>query len=83
MQEEYSGRLMEDGHLSIPKGIIEKLKISRESTLHVTVRVVKKTKKGEILAYAGLLSDMTQKEEKRFGESIKRRRLFGQKEAAI
>ena len=73
MQEEYSGRLMEDGRLSIPKGIIEKLNISRESTLRVTVRVVKKTKKEKILAYAGLLSDMTKKEEKRFGESIKRR----------
>jgi len=83
MQEEYSGRLMEDGRLSIPKGIIEKLNISRESTLRVTVRVVKKTKKEKILAYAGLLSDMTQKEEKRFGESIKRRSLFGQKEATI
>ncbi len=83
MQEEYSGRLMEDGRLSIPKGIIEKLNISRESTLRVTVRVVKKTKKEKILAYAGLLSDMTKKEEKRFGESIKRRSLFGQKEATI
>ena len=83
MQEEYSGKLLEDGHLSIPKGIIDKLKISRESSLRVTVMVVKKSKKERILAYAGLLSDLTQQEERRFAESVKRKSLFGQREAEI
>jgi len=83
MQVKYSGKLLEDGHLSIPKEIIDKLKIGRESTLHVTVRVVRKPKKEKILAYAGLLSDLTQQEGKRFGESIKRTSLFGQRELEI
>jgi hypothetical protein len=79
MQEEYTGRLLEDGHLSIPKDIIDKLKIDRASRLRVTVKVEGKAKKEKILAYAGLLSDLTQEEESRFGESIKRRSLFGQR----
>jgi len=73
MQEEYSGRLLENGHLSIPKGIIDKLSISEDSKLHVTVKVLKKARKSTILAYAGLLSDLTQQEERQFDESIKRR----------
>ena len=36
-----------------------------------------------ILAYAGLLSDLTEEEERRFGESIKRRSFFGQRKAEI
>jgi len=83
MQVEYSGKLLKDGHLSIPKEIIDKLKIGRESTLHVTVSVVRKPKKEKILSYAGLLSNLTQQEEKRFGESIKRTSLFGQRELEI
>ena len=49
MQVEYSGKLLKDGHLSISKEIIDKLKIGRESTLHVTVSVVRKPKKEKIL----------------------------------
>lgn len=83
MQEEYTGRLLEDGHLSIPKEIVDKLKIDRASTLRVTVKVERKEKKEKILAYAGLLSDLTVEEEEQFGESIKRRRLFGERKAEI
>jgi hypothetical protein len=39
MQEKYIGRLLEDGHLSIPKEIVEKLKINRDSAIHVIVQV--------------------------------------------
>ena len=42
MQEEYTGTLLEDGHISIPKEIIDKLKITRGSRLHVTVVKVAK-----------------------------------------
>ena len=59
MQEEYSAKLLENGHLSIPKGIIDKLNISKNSNLRVTVKVLNKQKKARILAYAGLLSDVT------------------------
>ena len=44
MQEEYTGRLLEDGHLSIPKGIVIKLKIDRVIRLRVTVKVEGKGK---------------------------------------
>lgn len=83
MQEEYNGKLLEDGHISIPKEIINKLKIDSGSRLRVTVKVEGKIKKENILAYAGLLSDLTEEEERRFDESIKRRSLFGQRKAEI
>jgi len=83
MQEEYTGRLLKDGHLSIPKDIIHKLKIDKESKLRVTVEVEEKAKKEKILTYAGLLSDLTEEEETLFDESIKRRRLFGKRKPKI
>ena len=83
MQEEYTGRLLEDGHLSNPKEIVNKLNIDRGSRLRVTVKVQGKVKKENILAYAGLLSDLTEEEERRFNESIKRRSLFGQRKTEI
>ena len=76
MQEEYTGTLLEDGHISIPQEIIDKLKIDRGSKLRVTVEVEKGLSKDKILSYAGLLSDLTEKEEKLFNESIKRRSFF-------
>jgi hypothetical protein len=81
MQKEYTGRLLEDGHLSIPKDIVDKLRIDKGSRLRVTVKVEGKVKKHKILAYAGLLSDLTEEEERQFEESIKRRSLFGQRKS--
>ncbi len=75
--------MMEDGHLSIPKEIIDKLKIDRGSRLRVTVKVEDIQKKEKILAYAGLLSDLTKEEERRFNESIMRRSLFGQRKVKV
>ena len=85
MQEEYTGRLLEDGHLYIPKEIINKLKIDKGSRLRVTVKVEGKGKaqKEKILAYAGLLSDLTEEEVKRFDESVKRRSFFGERKVEI
>ena len=83
MQEEYTGRLLEDGHISIPKEIIDKLKIDGGSTLLVTVKVERGISKEKILSYAGLLSDLTGEEQRRFDESTKRRSLFGQRKAEI
>ena len=83
MQEEYTGRLLKDGHLSIPKDIIDKLKIDKESKLRVTVEVEGKAKKEKILTYAGLLSDLSEKQERLFDESIKRRSLFGKRKPEI
>ena len=45
MQEEYTGTLLEDGHISIPKEIIAKLKIYRGSRLRVIVKVEKEISK--------------------------------------
>jgi len=73
MQEEYTGTLLEDGHISIPQEIIDKLNIGRGSKLHVTVKIEKGISKDTILSYAGLLSDLTGEENKRFDESVKRR----------
>ena len=83
MQEHYTGKLLEDGHLSIPKEIIDKLKIDRESRLSVTVKVERKARKEKILAYAGLLSELTEDEKKQFDESIKRSSFFGQRKVEI
>jgi len=83
MQEEYSGRLLKNGHLSIPKGIIDKLNISKDSNLRVTVQVVNKPKKARILAYAGLLSDLTQEEDRQFNKSIKRSSLFEERKVEL
>ena len=83
MQEEYTGTLLEDGHISIPQEIIDKLKIYRGSKIRVTVKVEREISKEKILSYAGLLSDLTGEEQKRFDESIKRRSLFGQRKAKI
>ena len=83
MQEEYAGRLLEDGHLSIPKEIISKLKIDSRSRLRVTVKVEERAKKEKILAYAGLLSDLSQEKEVRFNECIERRSVFGQRKVEI
>jgi bifunctional DNA-binding transcriptional regulator/antitoxin component of YhaV-PrlF toxin-antitoxin module len=83
MQEKYTGTLLEDGHISIPKEIVNKLKIGRGSRLRVTVSVEKGISKNNILSYAGLLSDLTEEQEKRFDESIKRRSLFQNRKAQI
>ena len=83
MQEEYTGMLLEDGHISIPKEIIAKLTIDSGSKVRVTVKVEREISKEKILSYAGLLSDLTGEEQKRFDESIKRRSLFGQRKAKI
>ncbi len=71
MQEEYTGRLLEDGRLYIPKEIINKLKLEG------------KAQKEKILSYAGLLSELTEEEEKRFDESIKRRSFFSERNVEI
>ena len=81
MQEEYTGTLLEDGHISIPQEIIDKLKIDKGSKLRVTVKVVKGKTKNKILSYAGLLSDLTGDEQKRFEENVMRRSLFGNRKA--
>jgi len=83
MQEEYTGTLLEDGHISIPQEIIDKLKIYRGSKLRVRVAVEKEIPKDKILSYAGLLSDLTEEERKRFDETVKRRSLFGSRKAEI
>ena len=75
MQEEYTGILLEDGHISIPQEIIDKLKIDRGSKLRVTVKVEKGISKEKILSFAGLLSDLTGDERKQFDETVKRRSL--------
>ncbi len=76
MQEEYTGTLLEDGHISIPKEVIDKLRITRGSRLRVTVvKVAKETSKEKILSYAGLLSDLTEQEKKRFNEDTERRKF--------
>ena len=51
MQEEYNGTLLEDGHVSIPKEIIDKLKIDKGSRLRVIVKVEKGISKKKILSY--------------------------------
>ena len=83
MQEEYTGTLLEDGHIHIPQEIIDKLKIYKGSKVRVTVKVEREISKKKILSYAGLLSDLTGEEQKRFDESIKRRSLFEQRKAKI
>ena len=83
MQEEYTGTLLEDGHISIPQEIIDKLKIDKGSKLRVTVKVVKGKTRNKILSYAGLLSDLTGDEQKRFDENVMRRSLFGNRKADI
>jgi len=83
MQEEYTGRLLEDGHISIPQEIVDKLKIDRGNKLRVTVKVEKGISKDTILSYAGLLSDLTVEQEKRFDETVKRRSFFQNRKAQI
>jgi hypothetical protein len=83
MQEEYTGTLLTDGHISIPREIVEKLKIDIGSKLRVTVSVERCVSKNAILSYAGLLSDLTEEEEKRFDENVKRRSFFQNRQAQI
>jgi hypothetical protein len=83
MQEEYTGRLLDDGHISIAKEIIDKLKIDRGSNLRVTVEVEKGASKDTILSYAGMLSDLTEEQEKQFEESVNRRSFFQSRKAQI
>ena len=83
MQEDYTGILLEDGHISIPQDIIEKLKINRGSKLRITVEVEKGISQDKILSYAGLLSDLTEEEQKKFDEAVKRRSLLGNRKAEI
>jgi len=42
-----------------------------------------KAQKEKILSYAGLLSELTEEEEKRFDESIKRRSIFSERNVEI
>ena len=83
MQEEYTGKLLDDGHLYIPREIIDKLKIDKGSRLRVTVKVERKAEKEKILSYAGLLSDLTEEEDRHFNESIKRRSFFGERQVEL
>ena len=75
--------MQEDGHISIPQEIIDKLNIGRGSELRVTVKVEKGISKDTILSYAGLLSDLTGEENKRFNETVKRRSFFQNRKAQI
>ena len=68
---------------SIPQEIIDKLKIKKGSKLRVTVKVLKGKTKNRIISYAGLLSDLTGDEQKRFDEIVRRRSLFGNRKAEI
>ena len=79
MQVQYKGKLLDDGHLSIPKNIVNKLKINKETELSVTVNVENNPKKKKILSYAGMLSDLTEEEERRFSQGCVRKSIFGQK----
>ena len=83
MQEEYTGTLLEDGHISIPQEIIDKLNINRGSRLRVIVEVKKGVSKKKIMSYAGLLSDLNGEEIKRFDETVERRSLFGSRKTEI
>ena len=83
MQEEYTGTLLDDGHISIPQEIIDKLNINRGSKLRVIVEVKKGVSKKKIMSYAGLLSDLNGEEIKRFDETVKRRSLFGSRKTEI
>ncbi len=83
MQVKYTGTLLEDGHLSIPKKIIDKLKIDRKTKVYVILELEKKPKKDKILAYAGLLSDLKKDEETRFNDSVRRRSFFGKRKVEI
>ena len=83
MQEEYTGTLLADGHISIPKEIIEKLKINKVSKLLVIVQVEKRKSKNKILSYEGLLSDLTGDEQSRFDETVRRKSFLGDRTAEI
>ena len=83
MQEEYTGTLLEDGHISIPQEIIDKLNINRGSKLRVIVEVKRGVSKERIMSFAGLLSSLNGEEIKRFDETVKRRSLFGSRKTAI
>jgi bifunctional DNA-binding transcriptional regulator/antitoxin component of YhaV-PrlF toxin-antitoxin module len=83
MQEEYTGTLLEDGHISIPQEIIDKLNINRGSKLRVIVEVKKGVSKKKIMSYAGLLSDLNGEELRRFEETTERRAFFGGRKAEI
>ena len=72
-----------NGRLYIPKEIINKLKIDKGSRLRVTIKLEGKAQKEKILSYAGLLSELTEEEEKRFDESIKRRSFFSERNVEI
>ncbi len=43
---EYIGKVLPDGHLSLPKSIIKKLKLKVHSKLRVQIQQEKKTKQG-------------------------------------
>jgi len=43
----------------------------------------RRASKNRILSYAGLLSDLTDEQEKRFDESVKRRSFFEKRKAQI
>jgi hypothetical protein len=51
--------------------------------LRVRVEVEGEPKKEKILGYAGLLSDLTEEEVKRFDDSIRRRSFFGERNVEI
>ena len=76
MQEEYTGTLLEDGHISIPPEIVNRLQIRKGSKLRIRVEPEKTSNKDRILHYAGLLSDLSDEEEKKFEESVQRRSLL-------
>ena len=65
------------------EGVINKLKIDKGSRLRVTIKLEGKAQKEKILSYAGLLSELTEEEEKRFDESIKRRGFFSERNVEI
>lgn len=77
MQEEYTGTLLEDGHISIPPEIVNRLQLRKGSKLRIRVELEKTSNKDRILHYAGLLSDLTNEEEREFNESIERRIIIG------
>lgn len=83
MQEEYIGTMLEDGHISIPQEIVNRLQIRKGNKLRIKVELEKANTKDTILAYAGLLSDLSDDEERKFDESVQRRSLFEKRKTDI
>ena len=78
----FKGKYLEDGHLSIPKEVVDSLLLIRGEEVRVMVEKGKFDREG-VLTLFGIWKDKSEEEINIFREIVKEREMFGRGEVNL